>query len=126
MWGLASVNVGLLGRSATVAQDWCPCSVPEPLHLMLPLALLANTPVNQGSIGPPVVSISSGFSLFDKAIVLDGYNRWVPVGGWAAGSQTPRPWCHFLNFLRHPITKTDLSSTPTRPLSITPILWRAH
>ncbi|TEA32802.1 hypothetical protein DBR06_SOUSAS4210124, partial [Sousa chinensis] len=78
LWGLASVNVGLLGHSATVAQDWCPCSVPEPLHLMLPMALLANTPVNQGSIGPPVVSISGCFSLFNKAIVLDGYNRWVP------------------------------------------------
>ncbi|KAJ8794302.1 hypothetical protein J1605_003259 [Eschrichtius robustus] len=91
MWGLASVNVGLLGHSATVAQDWCPCSVPEPLHLMLPMALLADTPVSQGSIGTPVVSISGCFSLFDKAIVLDGHNRWVPVGGWAAGSQTLRP-----------------------------------
>lgn len=65
------------------------CSVPEPLHLMLPLALLANSPVNQGSIGTPVVSISGCFSLFDKAIVLDGYNGWVSVGGWA-GLQDPR------------------------------------
>ncbi|KAM9056489.1 BPI fold-containing family B member 2 [Megaptera novaeangliae] len=53
--------------------------VPEPLHLMLPMALLADTPVSQGSIGTPVVSISGCFSLFHKAIVLDGHNSTAPA-----------------------------------------------
>nr|XP_006202711.1 BPI fold-containing family B member 2 [Vicugna pacos] len=48
--------------------------VPEPLHLMLPVALLADTLVAQGSIGTPMVSISACYSLFNKAIVFDGYN----------------------------------------------------
>lgn len=80
---------GLAGPQYHCGSGLVSCSVPEPLHLMLPLALLANSPVNQGSIGTPVVSISGCFSLFDKAIVLDGYNGWVSVGGWA-GLQDPR------------------------------------
>ncbi|XP_059563554.1 BPI fold-containing family B member 2 [Myotis daubentonii] len=46
--------------------------VPEPLELILPAVLQADARVDQGSIGTPVVSISSCFSLFNKAIVLDG------------------------------------------------------
>lgn len=72
--------MGLLG-SATWTQDWCPHSDPEPLHLLLPIALLADTSVEQGSIGTPLVSISSCFSIFDKAIVFDGRNRWVLEAG---------------------------------------------
>lgn len=63
----------LLG-STTGAQDRCPCSVPEPLHLMLPMELLVDAPVDQCSIGTPVVSISDCFSFFDEAIVLDDRN----------------------------------------------------
>ncbi|XP_057558909.1 BPI fold-containing family B member 2 [Hippopotamus amphibius kiboko] len=48
--------------------------VPEPLLLMLPTTLLADTTVEQGSIGTPVVSVSGCFSFFDKALVLDGRN----------------------------------------------------
>uniref|UniRef100_A0A8C3W6G2 BPI fold containing family B member 2 n=1 Tax=Catagonus wagneri TaxID=51154 RepID=A0A8C3W6G2_9CETA len=48
--------------------------VPEPLRLMLPVKLLVDAPVDQGSIGTPVVSISDCFSFFDEAIVLD-HNR---------------------------------------------------
>ncbi|OWK03557.1 BPIFB2 [Cervus elaphus hippelaphus] len=52
---------------------------PEPLHLLLPTALLADTSVEQGSIGTPLVSISSCFSIFDKAIVFDGRNSTAPA-----------------------------------------------
>ncbi|EPY85037.1 bactericidal/permeability-increasing protein-like protein [Camelus ferus] len=53
--------------------------VPEPLHLMLPVVLLADTLVAQGSIGTPVVSISACYSLFNKAVVFDGYNSTAPA-----------------------------------------------
>ncbi|XP_031289844.1 BPI fold-containing family B member 2 [Camelus dromedarius] len=53
--------------------------VPEPLHLMLPVTLLADTLVAQGSIGTPVVSISACYSLFNKAVVFDGYNSTAPA-----------------------------------------------
>lgn len=109
LWGLASVTAGLLG-SAAQAQDWCPHSDPEPLHLLLPTALLADTSVEQGSIGTPLVSISSCFSIFDKAIVFDGRNRWVLEAGLL--DQTPRLWCHFLNFLLHPIPMMDPRAGP--------------
>lgn len=49
------------------------------------MVLQADVHVAQGSIGTPVVSISTCFSLFDNAIVLDGSNRWVPGEAWAAG-----------------------------------------
>ncbi|XP_015422141.1 PREDICTED: BPI fold-containing family B member 2 [Myotis davidii] len=53
--------------------------VPEPLELILPAVLLADARVDQGSIGTPVVSISSCFSLFNKAIVLDGSHSAPPA-----------------------------------------------
>ncbi|XP_047627272.1 BPI fold-containing family B member 2 [Phacochoerus africanus] len=53
--------------------------VPEPLHLMLPMELLVDAPVDQCSIGTPVVSISDCFSFFDEAIVLDDHNRAAPA-----------------------------------------------
>uniref|UniRef100_A0A5G2RIT7 BPI fold containing family B member 2 n=1 Tax=Sus scrofa TaxID=9823 RepID=A0A5G2RIT7_PIG len=53
--------------------------VPEPLHLMLPMELLVDAPVDQCSIGTPVVSISDCFSFFDEAIVLDDRNRAAPA-----------------------------------------------
>ena len=42
---------------------------------MLPMELLVDAPVDQCSIGTPVVSISDCFSFFDEAIVLDDRNR---------------------------------------------------
>uniref|UniRef100_A0A8D0SJB0 Lipid-binding serum glycoprotein C-terminal domain-containing protein n=1 Tax=Sus scrofa TaxID=9823 RepID=A0A8D0SJB0_PIG len=53
--------------------------VPEPLHLMLPMELLVDAPVDQCSIGTPVVSISDCFSFFDEAIMLDDRNRAAPA-----------------------------------------------
>ncbi|XP_070277595.1 BPI fold-containing family B member 2 isoform X3 [Myotis yumanensis] len=52
---------------------------PEPLELILPMVLLADARVDQGSIGTPVVSLSSCFSLFNKAIVLDGSHSAPPA-----------------------------------------------
>ncbi|XP_006144208.1 BPI fold-containing family B member 2 [Tupaia chinensis] len=46
----------------------------EPLELMLPVVLLADARVAQGSIGTPVVSISACFSRFGHASVFDGSN----------------------------------------------------
>uniref|UniRef100_A0A8C0JWF7 BPI fold containing family B member 2 n=1 Tax=Canis lupus dingo TaxID=286419 RepID=A0A8C0JWF7_CANLU len=45
--------------------------VPEPLKLVLPVVLLADAQVAQGSIRTPVVSISACFALFNSAAVLD-------------------------------------------------------
>ncbi|XP_066242329.1 BPI fold-containing family B member 2 [Saccopteryx leptura] len=53
--------------------------VPEPLELVLPVVLLADARVAQGSIGTPVVSISSCFSLFNNAIVLSGGHSTTPA-----------------------------------------------
>ncbi|KAK1337390.1 hypothetical protein QTO34_002016 [Cnephaeus nilssonii] len=53
--------------------------VPEPLELVLPVVLLADARVDQGSIGTPVVSISSCFSLFNNAVVLDGGHSAAPA-----------------------------------------------
>ncbi|XP_037668170.1 BPI fold-containing family B member 2 [Choloepus didactylus] len=47
---------------------------PEPLGLMLPVVLLADARVAQGSIGTPVVSISSCNSFFGNTSTLDGGN----------------------------------------------------
>ncbi|XP_014700566.1 BPI fold-containing family B member 2 [Equus asinus] len=52
---------------------------PEHLELLLPVVLQADVHVAQGSIGTPVVSISTCFSLFDNAIVLDGSNSMAPA-----------------------------------------------
>ncbi|XP_054429861.1 BPI fold-containing family B member 2 [Pteronotus mesoamericanus] len=52
---------------------------PEPLELILPMVLLADARVAQGSIGTPVVSISSCFQLFSKAIVLDDSDSTPPA-----------------------------------------------
>ena len=49
--------------------------VPEPLKLVLPVVLLADAQVAQGSIRTPVVSISACFALFNSAAVLDGSTR---------------------------------------------------
>lgn len=49
--------------------------VPEPLELMLPVVVLADAHVAQGSIGTPVVSISACFPLFSNASVSDGSSR---------------------------------------------------
>ncbi|XP_025732058.1 BPI fold-containing family B member 2 [Callorhinus ursinus] len=46
--------------------------VPEPLELTLPVVLLADANVAQGSIRTPVVSISACFPLFNNAAVLEG------------------------------------------------------
>lgn len=77
----------LLGDAA-VSQDWCPCRVPEPLELVLPVVLLADAHVALDSIRTPVVSISTCSSFFNNAIVLDGNHRWVPG-----------LWCYILSFL---------------------------
>lgn len=69
---------GALLGGAAGAQEWHLRRVPEPLELVLPVVLLADARVDQGSIGTPVVSISSCFSLFNNAVVLDGGHRWVP------------------------------------------------
>ncbi|XP_024415327.2 BPI fold-containing family B member 2 [Desmodus rotundus] len=53
--------------------------VPEPLELILPVVLLADAHVAQGSIGTPVVSISSCFLLFNKAIVFDDSHSTPPA-----------------------------------------------
>ncbi|KAI5940512.1 BPI fold-containing family B member 2 [Manis javanica] len=52
---------------------------PEPLELMLPVVLLADARVAQGSIGTPVVSISACLSLFGDAILFDGSNSTAPA-----------------------------------------------
>ncbi|KAM8776020.1 BPI fold-containing family B member 2 [Rhynchonycteris naso] len=52
---------------------------PEPLELILPVVLLADARVAQGSIGTPVVSISSCFSLFNNAIVLSSNHSTTPA-----------------------------------------------
>ncbi|KAK2491128.1 hypothetical protein MC885_001848 [Smutsia gigantea] len=52
---------------------------PEPLELTLPVMLLADARVAQGSIGTPVVSISACLSLFGDAILLDGSNSTAPA-----------------------------------------------
>lgn len=67
----------LLGGVAG-AQEWHLRRVPEPLELTLPVVLLADARVDQGSIGTPVVSISSCSSLFNNAFVAEGSHRWVP------------------------------------------------
>uniref|UniRef100_A0A452SDP8 BPI fold containing family B member 2 n=1 Tax=Ursus americanus TaxID=9643 RepID=A0A452SDP8_URSAM len=46
--------------------------VPEPLELTLPVVLLADARVAQGSIRTPVVSISACFPLFSSAVVFEG------------------------------------------------------
>ncbi|XP_004746687.1 BPI fold-containing family B member 2 [Mustela putorius furo] len=46
--------------------------VPEPLELTLPVVLLADARVAQGSIGTPVVSISACFPLFNATPVFEG------------------------------------------------------
>ncbi|XP_004393246.1 PREDICTED: BPI fold-containing family B member 2 [Odobenus rosmarus divergens] len=46
--------------------------VPEPLELTLPVVLLADANVAQGSIRTPVVSISACFPLFNNATVFEG------------------------------------------------------
>ncbi|KAF6087444.1 BPI fold containing family B member 2 [Phyllostomus discolor] len=51
---------------------------PEPLELVLPVVLLADAPVTQGSIGTPVVSISACLLLFNKAIVFDDTHSTPP------------------------------------------------
>ncbi|XP_016056074.1 PREDICTED: BPI fold-containing family B member 2 [Miniopterus natalensis] len=51
----------------------------EPLELILPAVLLADARVAQGSIGTPVVSVSSCFTLFNKAIVLSGRHSVGPA-----------------------------------------------
>lgn len=67
---------GFLLGGAPGAQDWHLCRVPEPLELVLPVVLLADARVDQGSIGTPVVSISSCFSLFNNAIIVsEGSHR---------------------------------------------------
>lgn len=48
------------------------CRVPEPLELRLPVVVLADAHVAQGSIGTPVVSVSACFPLFSDAKVPDG------------------------------------------------------
>lgn len=48
------------------------CRVPEPLELTLPVVLLADARVAQGSIRTPVVSISACFPLFSSAVVFEG------------------------------------------------------
>ncbi|XP_004442528.1 PREDICTED: BPI fold-containing family B member 2 [Ceratotherium simum simum] len=53
--------------------------IPEPLELRLPVVLQADARVAQGSIGTPVVSISTCFSLFDNAIAFDGSNSSTPA-----------------------------------------------
>ncbi|KAM5218382.1 BPI fold-containing family B member 2 [Hipposideros larvatus] len=53
--------------------------VPEPLELLLPTVLLADARVAQGSIGTPVVSISTCLSLFNNAIVLNGSHSLTPA-----------------------------------------------
>ncbi|XP_019501239.1 PREDICTED: BPI fold-containing family B member 2 [Hipposideros armiger] len=53
--------------------------VPEPLELVLPAVLLADARVAQGSIGTPVVSISTCLSLFNNAIVLNGSHSLTPA-----------------------------------------------
>lgn len=80
------------------AQASCPCRAPEPLELMLPVVLLADARVAQGSIGTPVVSISACLSLFGDAILFDGSNRWVPGGGWATGIPDTKAVVLFLEF----------------------------
>uniref|UniRef100_A0A8C0Q5I6 Lipid-binding serum glycoprotein C-terminal domain-containing protein n=2 Tax=Canis lupus familiaris TaxID=9615 RepID=A0A8C0Q5I6_CANLF len=52
--------------------------VPEPLKLVLPVVLLADAQVAQGSIRTPVVSISACFALFNSAAVLDGSTSVAP------------------------------------------------
>ncbi|VFV17074.1 bpi fold containing family member 2 [Lynx pardinus] len=52
--------------------------VPEPLELMLPVVVLADAHVAQGSIGTPVVSISACFPLFSNANVSDGSSSVAP------------------------------------------------
>ncbi|KAM7327069.1 hypothetical protein ACRRTK_013436 [Alexandromys fortis] len=49
--------------------------VPEPMELMLPVALLADVHVARDSIGTLVLSISTCSSLFSPASTLDGSNR---------------------------------------------------
>lgn len=63
----------LLGAAG--AQAWHLRRVPEPLELILPVVLLADAHVAQGSIGTPVVSISACLLLFNKAIVFDDTHR---------------------------------------------------
>ncbi|XP_019571436.2 BPI fold-containing family B member 2 [Rhinolophus sinicus] len=53
--------------------------VPEPLELILPMVLLADARVDQGSIGTPVVSISTCLSLLSNAIVLHGNHSVTPA-----------------------------------------------
>ncbi|XP_053430102.1 BPI fold-containing family B member 2 isoform X2 [Nycticebus coucang] len=48
--------------------------VPEPLELTLPVELMADVRVAQGSIGTPVVSISTCFSLLGHSSNFDGSN----------------------------------------------------
>ncbi|GAB5569290.1 BPI fold-containing family C protein [Prionailurus iriomotensis] len=55
--------------------------VPEPLELMLPVVVLADAHVAQGSIGTPVVSISACFPLFSNANVSDGSSRKIVAPG---------------------------------------------
>lgn len=110
--GLASVKVGSAGCVAG-AQASCPCRAPEPLELMLPVVLLADARVAQGSIGTPVVSISACLSLFGDAILFDGSNRWVPGGAGPQESQTPRLWYCFLSFLLKPLSSHH--NGPERP-----------
>nr|XP_060480118.1 BPI fold-containing family B member 2 [Panthera onca] len=52
--------------------------VPEPLELMLPVVVLADAHVAQGSIGTPVVSISACFPLFSNASVSHGSSSVAP------------------------------------------------
>lgn len=72
--GLGVCRVGCAGRcrrgSGMVSRR-----VPEPLKLVLPVVLLADAQVAQGSIRTPVVSISACFALFNSAAVLDGSTR---------------------------------------------------
>lgn len=49
--------------------------VPAPLELTLPVVLLADANVAQGSIRTPVVSLSACFPLFNNAAVSEGSAR---------------------------------------------------
>lgn len=70
-WGAEFSGWAVLG-DASGAQEWVSRRVPEPLELTLPVVLLADARVAQGSIGTPVVSISACFPLFNAAPVFEG------------------------------------------------------
>lgn len=74
------------------------CSVPEPMELVLPVALLADVQVARDSIGTPVLSIPACSSVFSPARMLEGHNRWVPGNTGSQGFLTQRLWHRYLNF----------------------------